>query len=77
MSRIKPDETKRERFVRLAENRMDTVLKGIELMGNLSNSRNYDFDQEDLNKIIRTLKNSVSELEHKYNNTNKTKKFKL
>ena len=46
-------------------------------MGNLSNSSNYEFDQEDLNKIVRTLKNAVSELEHKYNNTNKTKKFKL
>ena len=77
MSRIKENESRRERFVRLAENRMDSVLKGIELMGNLSNSSNYEFDQEDLNKIVRTLKNAVSELEHKYNNTNKTKKFKL
>ena len=30
-------ETKREKFVRLAEKRMDSILKGIELMGNLSN----------------------------------------
>ncbi|MCQ2473668.1 MAG: hypothetical protein MJ098_05990 [Saccharofermentans sp.] len=70
-------ETKREKFVRLAENRMDSILKGIELMGNLSNSNNYDYTQDDLNKIIKTLKSAVSDLEHTYNSASKTRKFKL
>lgn len=70
-------ETKREKFVRLAEKRMDSILKGIELMGNLSNSNNYDFTQEDLNKIIKSLKEAVSDLEHTYNSVSKNKKFKL
>lgn len=70
-------ETKREKFVRLAEKRMDNILKGIELMGNLSNANNYEYTREDLNKIIRTLKNSVSDLEHTYNAASGTKKFKL
>lgn len=56
-------ETKREKFVRLAEKRMDNILKGIELMGNLANSNNYEYTQEDLNKIIKTLKSAVSDLE--------------
>jgi exonuclease VII small subunit len=70
-------ETKREKFIRLAEKRMDNILKGIELMGNLSNSNNYEYTQEDLNKIIKTLKNSISDLEHTYNVASGTKKFKL
>ena len=70
-------ETKREKFVRLAEKRMDSILKGIELMGNLSNSNNYEYTQEDLNKIIKTLKSAVSDLEHTYNATSGVKKFKL
>ena len=70
-------ETKREKFVRLAEKRMDSILKGIELMGNLSNTNNYDYTQEDLNKIIKTLKAAVSDLEHTYNATSGVKKFKL
>lgn len=70
-------ETKREKFVRLAEKRMDSILKGIELMGNLSNTNNYEFTQEDLNKIIKTLKLAVSDLEHVYNATSGVKKFKL
>lgn len=70
-------ETKREKFVRLAEKRMDSILKGIELMGNLSNSNNYEYTQEDLNKIIKTLKSAVADLEHTYNATSGVKKFKL
>ena len=56
---------------------MDNILKGIELMGNLSNTNNYEYTQEDLNKIIRTLKTAVSDLEHTYNATSGIKKFKL
>lgn len=70
-------ESKREKFVRLAEKRMDGILKGIELMGNLSNTNNYDYTQDDLNKIIKTLKSAVSDLEHTYNAASGTKKFKL
>jgi len=70
-------ETKRDKFVRLAEKRMDNILKGIELMGNLSNSNNYEYTTEDLNKIIKTLKGAVSDLEHTYNAASGTKKFKL
>lgn len=70
-------ETKRDKFVRLAEKRMDNILKGIELMGNLSNSNNYEYTEEDLNKIIKTLKSAVSDLEHTYNAAIGTKKFKL
>ena len=70
-------ETKRDKFIRLAEKRMDGILKGIELMGNLSNSNNYEYTKEDLNKIIKTLKSAVSDLEHKYNASSRVKKFKL
>ncbi len=70
-------ETKREKFVRLAEKRMDNILKGIELMRNLANTNNYEYTQEDLNKIIKTLKSAVSDLEHTYNVSSGTKKFKL
>lgn len=70
-------ETKREKFVRLAEKRMDNILKGIELMGNLANTNNYEYTQEDLHKIVKTLKSAVSDLEHTYNASSGVKKFKL
>ncbi|MDY2912935.1 MAG: hypothetical protein SOT58_12965 [Agathobacter sp.] len=70
-------ESKREKFVRLAEKRMNNILKGIDLMANLSNANNYEYTQDDLNKIIKTLKTAVSDLEHTYNVAGGTKKFKL
>ena len=50
-------ETKRDKFVRLAEKRMENVLKGISLLGNLANCSNYDYTEADAAKIIKTLKN--------------------
>ena len=39
--KTKENETKREKFVRLAENRTDNALRNINLLGNLSNKSNY------------------------------------
>lgn len=70
-------ETKREKFVRLAENRMTNTLKQIELLSNLSNTSAYEYTQEDIDKIIRTLKKSISDLESSFRKENKNKKFVL
>ena len=70
-------ETKREKFVRLAEKRIDNVLKGINLLENLANHNVYEFTKEDSDKMIRTLKSAVSDLERAYNASEKPQKFKL
>ena len=70
-------ETKRDKFVRLAEKRMENILKGISLLGNLANSSNYDYTEADLNKIVKTLKTAVSDLERTYSGTHTNTKFKL
>ena len=72
---MKENETKRDSFVRLAEYRMNNVLKGIALLGNLSNTNNYEYTQEDVNKMLKTLKSAINELERKYNTTTKNKKW--
>lgn len=70
-------ETKREKFVRLAEKRMDNALKSISLVENLANPNVYEYSKEDSNKIVKALKDAVAELERSYNSTDKPKKFKL
>jgi len=70
------EESKREKFVRLAENRVNSTLKEINLIGNLSNKSNYDYTKEDVDKIIKTLKKSISDLELKFTSKNKNE-FKL
>lgn len=71
------EESKREKFVRLAENRMNNVLKQIELLGNLSNRRTYEYNQEDIDSMIKTLKSAVSNLEHTFSADKKNNKFSL
>ena len=69
-------ETKREKFVRLAEKRVNFVIKEFDLIGNLSNKSNYDYTKEDIDKIIKILKKSISDLETKFTSKAKSN-FKL
>lgn len=53
-------ETDRAKFVDLANKRVSKALKGIQLIGNLSNRSNYDYTEEDVAKIIRALQDEVA-----------------
>lgn len=76
--KTKDNETKREKFVRLAEKRTDNALKNIDLLGNLANRSNYDYNSEDALKIIKALKSAISNLEIKFRSSNsRNGKFKL
>lgn len=70
------NETKHERFIRLAENRVNNALKTLELIGNLSNTNNYEYTKQDAQKIVNVLKKSVELIEKKFDSSNKMK-FKL
>ena len=70
------EETKREKFIRLAENRVNSTIKEMNLIGNLANKSNYDYRKDDVDKIIKTLKKSVSDLESKFSSKNRSE-FKL
>lgn len=76
--KTKDFETKREKFIRLAESRMDNTLKNIELLSNLANTSNYEYTQADIDKMIKALKSAVSDLEKSFSHSSNTnKKFKL
>ena len=61
------EEDKREKFVRLAEGRTQSALDAIRKLGNLSNRRAYEFDDADIRKIIKALKDATTEVERKFN----------
>lgn len=46
---------RREKFVQLAEARVNKALKDIQLIGNLSNRSAYDFSDADIRKIFGVL----------------------
>ena len=61
----RPGESKEERFKRLAEPRVNRALDKIRLINNLATSQ-YSFSAEQASKIIRALRDAVSELEDKF-----------
>ncbi len=76
--KTKENETKREKFVRLVENRMNNALKQIELLSNLSNTSAYEYTSADVEKMVKALKSAISELEKSFSiSSNTSKKFKL
>ena len=50
----------RAKFVRLAEARVSKSLKAIQLVGNLSNRSNYDYTDEDVERIFKALAQEIA-----------------
>jgi hypothetical protein len=70
---------KRKRFVRLAEGRTQAALTAIRKIGNLSNRRSYQWDEADVRKIMKALREAIGEAERKFdpNGSAGHKSFKL
>jgi dissimilatory sulfite reductase (desulfoviridin) alpha/beta subunit len=70
-------ETKNEKAVRIAENRLPRLRKMISLLSNLGNSQ-YELTDEQSNKIIRILKSDIATLENKLlNRKSEVKSFNV
>jgi hypothetical protein len=59
-------ESKRERFVRLAERRTSNALRSIRVIGNLANKLHYEFDASDVKKITTALHKEVDSLGQRF-----------
>ena len=70
-------ETKREKFIRLAEKRMQNTLHQIDLLANLSNKQQYSYTEEDVSKMLKALKEAVSNVEHSFKRNGVVRKFSL
>ncbi|MEJ0072915.1 MAG: hypothetical protein WDN27_02395 [Candidatus Saccharibacteria bacterium] len=53
------NETKHERFKRLAKQRGDRLLKDIHLLGNLSNSNNYQYTDQDVATVFSLIESEL------------------
>ena len=71
-------ETKRERFVRIAEARTNKILEMIRLLGNCSSKANYEYSDEDVKKIFNVLEKELKNTKYKFMGIeSKDEKFKL
>jgi hypothetical protein len=63
---MKEDNEKRRKFVKLAEGRVQAALTAIRKIGNLSNRRSYQFDEADVRKIMKVLKDAIADTERRF-----------
>lgn len=52
-------ETKRDRFVRIVENRTNKILDMLRLLANCANKSNYEYDEEDIKQIFAAIEKEV------------------
>ena len=58
--------TSREKFVKLANARVNNALKNIMLIGNLSNRSNYTYGEDDTKEIFRSLRKEIDNAERRF-----------
>lgn len=72
-------ETREDKFKRLAAKRTNTVLEDLRILGNLSNRANYSYNEEEVRKIFRAIESKVKLVKSKFkaNLGKNERKFKL
>lgn len=74
------NESKSDRFVRIAEARTNKIIDMIQLLGNCSNRATYDYSKEDVKKIFGAIENELRIAKSKFDigeNDSREKKFTL
>ena len=59
-------ETKREKFVRLAEARTNKIIEMLRLLGNCSSKANYEYTDDDIRKIFSTIDKDVKNTKNRF-----------
>ncbi|RDU23238.1 hypothetical protein [Anaerosacchariphilus polymeriproducens] len=71
-------ETKRDKFIRLAEARTNKIIGMIRLLGNCANTRIYEYNKEDVRKIFAAIEEELKAAKAKYDIADtEEKKFSL
>ena len=76
MRKSPENETKKERFKRLASLRTNEVLNRIKILGNCANRQMYEYSKDDVDKIFDEISRKLREIKAKFHFPSK-EKFKL
>lgn len=70
-------ELKRDRFKRVASRKVDNILKNIRSLSKCSNTNNYEYNEEDVSKMIKAIRDEIKTMEtlYKKNLSNNSKTF--
>lgn len=56
----------RERFVSLANKRVESAIQQLRLVGNLANRKNYEFTDAEGKKIVRALQVALDDVKERF-----------
>ena len=71
-------ESKKDKFVRIAEARTNKIIDIIRLLGNCSNKASYEYSKEDVRKIFTAIENELKAAKAKFDSSSDDSiKFKL
>lgn len=62
------ENTKRERFTKVASNRVQNVLHYLDLLKNCANKSNYEYTQEDVDKMFSEITKTLKDVKAVYAN---------
>ena len=60
------EESRRQRFKRLATRRVNKALNQLRVLGNLANKSYYDYTEEDISRMFRAIDSQVKALKGKF-----------
>lgn len=66
-------ESRKERFQRLATNRVNRILNDLRLLGNLSNRSSYDYGDDEIQKIFTAIESASKNAKSKFSFPKKIK----
>ncbi|WP_203641103.1 hypothetical protein [Levilactobacillus andaensis] len=71
------DETKEDKFRRLAERRTNDAISRIRLLGNLANRNNYEYSDQQVNEMFTAIDKELKQAKKKYDDElgNENKSF--
>lgn len=70
-------ESKRDRFIRLADARTNKIINMINLLGNLSNTSSYEYTGEDVERIYNTILMELEKSKNRFRISVKPSTFSL
>ena len=70
-------ESRNEKFVRLAESRTNKVIKMLETISNLSNTKSYNYTDDQVKQIFKAIDKQLSKTKASFNRQRDNSTFKI
>lgn len=72
------NESKNDKFVRIATRRTQNILHSLQILGNCANQNTYSYTEDEVNKIFKAIRTTTEEVKKKFTyNLSKSTKFEL